>query len=357
MIYEAVSLNRLENMGDSPLMMQLISSLASAFTLNMRDPLIEVHVTDHDKVVIKGANNIPILIGASWFFVDADVNVSTALDIDTGSVTNGENYYIYACDDNGILSFKISLNSTYPSGFTASSSRKIGGFHTLCANVGTISGHTLTGYLANDILPASIWDLRHRAANGNNEGLVYDARIHKWIMIYLASGTGASTASAYLGTISDNRDWMDFVDDGHAIGMRLPTDHEFQSLAAGSNEETNIVGDADPGTTGGHLDTASQRMISDIGCEDCAGVLYQWLETNAARLDDGTAGNWYNLAGAKGSFYTYGTNLFGNTQLLAGGHWYSGAFCGSRCRSAYYFRWATYSTIGARFLAEPLLGR
>jgi hypothetical protein len=257
----------------------------SDFSLNPRDKMVEAHAADHDKIVIKGSYGFLVKIGDDYFVLDEDVTLSTATDLDTGAIANGKDYYVYACNDGGTLDWKESLASTYPAGFNANTSRKMAGFHTLCANVGTIAGHTLTGYIANDILPASIWDLRHRAINGNNEGLVYDSKIHKWAMIYLASGTGVDTTSAYLGTISDTRNWMDFVDDGHAIGMRLPTDHEFQSLAYNSNEETNILGSADPGTTGGHSDTASRRMISDIGCEDCAGVMYQWLLDQSWRLD------------------------------------------------------------------------
>ena len=346
-----------KKVGTNPRNYCIPSAALSDFSLNPRDKMVEAHGSDHDKIVINGSYGFLVKIGSDYFVLDEDVTLSTATDLDTGSISNGKDYYVYACNDGGSLAWKESLASTYPAGFNANTSRKMAGFHTLCANVGTIAGHTLTGYLANDILPASIWDLRHRAINGNNEGLVYDTKIKKWIMIYLASGTGVSTASAYLGTISDTRNWMDFVDDGHAIGMRLPTDEEFQSLAAGSNEETNIFGSVFPGTTGGHSDTASRRMISNIGCEDCAGAMYQWLQTNAARLDDGTVGGWYDLAGAKGSFYTYGTNSYGNTQLLAGGNWAGGTNCGSRSRGAYNRRWSAGTGVGARFLVEPLLGR
>jgi hypothetical protein len=332
----------------------------SDFSLNPRDQMVEAHAADHDKIVIQGSHGFLVKIGDDYFVLDEDVTLSTATDLDTGSITNGKDYYVYACNDGGTLAWKESLASTYPAGFNANTSRKMAGFHTLCANVGTISGHTLTGYLANDVLPASIWDLRHRAINGNNEGLVYDADIHKWVMIYFASGTGASTTSAYLGIISDTRNWMDFVDDGHAIGMRLPTDSEFSSLAAGSNEETNIAGSADPNTTGGHSDTASRRIISNIGCEDCTGVMYQWLLDQSWQLagaDLAACKTWAyeNLAGAKGSLYKQGT--YGDAKLRAGGYCAGGTASGSRCRNADSYRWGTHSGLGARFLAEPLLGR
>jgi len=376
------------------------AAILGNFYLNKQERLLEAHPTDHDKIVVKGSNLIPLRIGDHWYFIDTDTNVSTATDMDTGSVSNGKDYYVYACDDgSNNLVFKISLNSTVPTGFDAAHSRKIGGFHTLCVSVGTIAGHPLSDYVANDILPASIWDLKHRPVC-SPEGMVYDEKINKWVDIYLASGTGASTASVYGGTITDNRNWMDFVDDGHAVQKRLPTDEEFQSLAAGSNEETNIAGSADPVTTGGHSDTAGRRMISSIGCEDCAGAMWQWLQDQSYRYDGGShrhtvtithkaaatgsavykdpaetnfnavcgsstnetvntssvsptpSWGWYNLPGAKGSLYRQGT--YGDVKLLAGGGWHYGAHCGSRGRAASSSRWFAAADLGARFLAEPL---
>ena len=333
-----------------------VVALSGHFALDKRQRIAEAHPTDHDKIVIKGSNVFILQIGSKWFFLDTDVDVSTTNDIDTGSISNGKQYYVYACDNSGVLTFKISLNSTYPSGYTASNSRKIGGFHTLCANVGTISGHALTGYLANDILPASIWDLKHRPVC-EPSGMIYDETISAWVDIYLASGTGATCASVYGATITDTRNWMDFVDDGHAGKKGLPHDEEFQSFAAGSNEETNIVGSSDPVTTGGHSDTAGRRMISDIGCEDCCGAMSQWLLDQSWRLDGvdlAACQTWAyeDLAGAKGSLYKQGT--YGDAKLLAGLAWAYGTACGSRGRSASYYRWGAFANVGARFLAKPL---
>lgn len=212
----------------------------------------------------------------------------------------GKDFYIYACQPvSGIVPvILVSASSTFPSGYNANTSRKIGGFHCEYADVGTIAGHDLTDYIIGDIIPASIWNLRHRPVC-SPEGQVYDEKINKWVDIYLASGTGASTASVAGGTISDNRNWMDFVDDGHVVKKRLPTDEEFQSLAAGSNEETNIrykwdganyidIGSNDPVTTGGHKDSANRRMVSNIGCEGCCGVIWQWLNEQSYRLDGGS---------------------------------------------------------------------
>jgi hypothetical protein len=327
--------------------------------------IIEAHASDKTKVTVnKGAYYIPILIGDNFFLIDTATHVSSVDDIDTGAVAAGKDYYVYACDSAGTLVFKTSLATTFPDGFDANTSRKLGGFHTLCVGVGTIAGHTLTGYAAKDILPQSIWDLKHRARNQNNAGMVYDPKSRIWVDIYLASGTGASTLSVNGGTISDTRNWMNFVDDGGAVGKRLLTDPEFQMIAAGSNEETNITGDADPGTTSGHVDSAGRRMISNIGCEDCCGALWQWLTESAAHYV-GTTAYWGNLPGGKGSIYTIfgadpGTTEVDNsdvgmeTKLIAGGYWADAAAAGSRSRIASDYRWRTNTNLGARFASEPL---
>ena len=230
---------------------------------------------------ISAQQEVDLSASASW-----DTIVGT--DYTVAANRAGKNFYIYTCVDTGDTpKIVLSANSTTPDGYTADNSRKIGGFHCECVAVGTISGHTLTGFLAGDVLPASIWDLNHRPVEASPEGMVYDVGTGIWVDIYLASGTGTSTVSVNGGTISDNRTWLDFVDDGIAVKKRLLKDREFQSIASGSNEETNIIGSADPGTTGGHVNTASRRMISNIGCEDCCGVMWQWLDEQSYRFDGG----------------------------------------------------------------------
>ena len=288
--------------------------------------------------------------GALLSFAAGTIGLNTAANWDASTYATpanraGGNFYVYATS-NGLI---LSANATYPTGYTASTSRKIGGFHCLCVAVGTISGHPLSGFLAGDILPASVWDLQHRPLC-SPEGMVWSEAAGIWVDIYLQSGTGTLTKSANGGTITDTRIWMDFVDDLGAVGKRLLDDGEFQKVAEGCNKETNIAGSVDPGTTTGHTDTAGRRMISNIGCEDCAGVVYQWLLDQSYRVGTGAAWSWYDLPGDKGSLYNYSTDGTADVKLLAGGPWYNGVYCGSRCRYAAYHRWATpsASTIGAR---------
>ena len=326
-----------------------LACVLANMSLNKLTRIIEYK--DADEVTIKGSNNIGFELNSKWWLLDTDVDVATGADIDTGAISNGKDYYVYACDNGGALAFLISLASTYPAGYAAATSRKLGGFHTLCVDVGTIAGHTLTDFTANSILPQSVWDLKHRALSGS-EGMVWSDEAGLWVDIYLASGTGASTVSVYGGTISDTRNWMDFVDDFGAVKKTLLGDDEFQLIAAGSNEETNIAGSADPVTTGGHVDTASRRMISNIGCEDCCGALYQWLRDQSAMYDDAIVAGWYDLPGNKGSLYR--PVDMNDVKLLAGGRWTKAADCGSRSRSADVFRWYTATNVGGRGRSRKL---
>jgi hypothetical protein len=313
----------------------------------------------------------------------------------------GKDFFIYACETGGTtLKIVISANSSAPTGYTTTTSRCIGGFHCLCLSVGTISGHTLTGFLTGDILPNSVWDYNHRPVSSPS-GMVYSPMTNLWVDIYLTSGTGTSTASVMSGVISDTRDWMSVVDDGGAVSKRLLWDTEFQLIATGSNEETNIAGSADPGTTGCHVDTAGRRMIANNGCEDCCGVMYQWLLDQSWRYDGGThshtvpinylaspsgsavykangqayfnavtgsGGNetvttssvdpaptwaYYNLPGVKGSAYVQGT--YGDVKLLAGAGWNLGSYSGSRSRFGTFYRWFTNTSVGGRLGSEPVL--
>jgi len=409
-------------------------------------------------------------------FAAQEIVLSNAAAWDTTSGTDytvaanraGVDFYIYATAG-GLL---LSTNATVPTGYTAETSKQIGGLHCLCLSVGTISGHPLSGFLTGDIVPASVWDLAHRPSC-SPAGMVYSELADIWVDIYLQSGTGGATRSAFGGTITDIRDWNDCTDDLAAVGKRMLSDPEFQIAAAGGNEKTNIAGSADPVSAGGHRDTTGatagtstsaaspstdisaaanpqqltvalcglapvsvsvnpsglntgsaiaaalqtalraafpwaggltvtygatyvischgsagtaasvvvtagasndctaalkfgvanggvevngnlgRRMISNIGCEDMAGVMWQWLLDQSYRNDDASYSGtwvWQTLGGNKGSLYRQGG--VGDAKLLAGGFWNGGSACGSRSRHAYHFRWSTFSSLGSRGCAR-----
>lgn len=285
-----------------------------------------------NKTSIVIPKNMRININGEAYISTHNVTLNTST---LGENLAGKDVYIYALAGSGTEpDFVLSLNSTVPTGYTAENSRKIGGFHCLCKDVGIIEGHALSGYVAGDILPATRWDLEHRP-KGSPEGFAYEELTDCWIAIYLPSWDGTKLVSVYNGVIADGisaKKWHGeaFYEQFVKQGMRLVWRHEFQMGAKGSNEQTNIQGSSDPNTTGGHVDTAGRRMISNIGLEDCCGVLWQFAMDLGFTDGSGWTNSVYNSSVDDRSYgQTYGT-LY---RLLLGSIWYNGAYCGSR--SAY----------------------
>jgi hypothetical protein len=323
--------------------------------------------------------SLDLSLEASWDTV-------AGTDYRTASNRAGKDLYIYAAVpvSGTVPKLLLSANATYPSGYDATDSRKLGGFHCLCVACGTnvAVAHPLRDYAQGDILPASVWDLRWKSNSLiGNVGQVYDAGRQNWVAIYHTSGSLSAPTIAYNGTILDTIDWNDSVDAGMVLGMRLPRDSEFQSLAAGSNEQTNIFGSADPATCVGAVDTAGTRMVSNIGVEGAAGQMWQWLDEQSYCFDiatahyhavtdaPGTSGTavaangttpvdvapawaWYDLPGDKGQLYRQGT--YGDVKMLAGGAWDSSSSCGSLDRAVNRRRWYVASSIGFRLVARHI---
>ncbi len=90
-------------------------------------------------------------------------------------------------------------------------------------------------------------------------------------------------------------------------------------------------------------------MISDIGCEDCCGVLRQWggeSEANGSESwVDAYDGNDADVAGQ---------HYRPPCRPLFGGYWGIGASCGSRGSYWRYGPLVLASNFGVRGLAEPL---
>ena len=313
-----------------------------------------------------------VVVNDTYFEVTNDTVVSFTSALPASS-RKGRDVYVYACVSNNALTFVMSMESTYPSGYTADTSRKIGGFHCLCADVGTISGHTLSGYIAGDILPASRWDLKFRAASGN-EGMVFCEGINKWVDIYLSSVSGNKLVSVNGGTTADGASatafsWMKFNLWLSRSKKHMPRQDEFMEFSLGSNQGTNVQGSSDKSTTGGYVDTAGVRMISNIGCEDCCGFLWQWgLDTGDSRRDNTSEDN-SNLTDfaqvcAKTDSYksatdttetanSYGQHYRDPARVLLGGYWNRGVCCGSRASSWDGGSLCLYSFNGCRGLSFP----
>lgn len=325
---------------------------------------------------------------------------------------NGRDFYLYLVPDgeNGVT-VVASLNSTYPNDidplYTAANTRKIGQFHTLCADAddashpltGTLAAspgsfttgdvclvkrykddgtgfhsfysksvasvstgslydtvtvsHPLAGFRAGDILPESVFCLTFRPYSGA-EGMVYDSDTGIISDVYLQSGKGLLTRSEFGATITDTRPQQNHQDDMFRVGKRLMRDYEFSSAAAGSNERTNIYGSADPAITGGHKDSSGRRMLSFIGCEDMCGAMWQWLDDVSANyLPSGDSVTYPAVYDGQGSF---GSQYYRSLALIAGGDWSAGASCGSRCRSANNARSNAYANVAGRGVSRVIRG-
>lgn len=325
-----------------------------------------------------------VRVGTHLFCTNADTTYDLSADI----TENGKDYFVYlewSAGDNWTLRaslIKVADTST---------SRYIGRFHTLCNSVAantsmivqcspsvqvgnsllvkpytdddadfkafytktvaavdinstysvaTVS-HPLAGFSAGDILPESIWCASFKPDASVEDAMVYDRSTNKAIDVYLQSGQGTNTRSAYNATHTVDRPQICHQDDFLQVGKELLSDTEFTSAAIGSNEKTSITGASDKTTVGGHTDTAGRRMISAIGCEEMCGYLWQWCR-DVAPLGTGTAySNAQEPAGNVGNGWitidkrdVFGKMYDAIAGLLLGGSWYIGTDCGSRSRSA-----------------------
>ena len=303
--------------------------------------------------------DISVMVGGTLVAITAqNVNLSTSGNWDnatyaTAANRNGKDFYVYALQAGGFI---LSANSSYPTGYDSNNSRKIGGFHCLCVAVGTISGHTLTGYAVGDILPRSVWD-RFNRSSARQEGTVLSSS-GVWVDIYLPSVSGTTLVSVNGGTIADGASSPAF----HCYkfeqwfarqGMKSISQLEFFAASQGANQSTNISGSSDPGTTTGHTDTAGRRMISNEGIEDLCGVLWQWTRDQGGNM---TAASWANAydgndAGVGGQHYQ--TPYRG----LLGGAWNAGVICGSRGSFWNGSPLALGSADSGRGVAEPANSR
>lgn len=315
--------------------------------------------------------NTQINIGNKGYISREDVVLNLA-DVANAAARQGKDMYVYACqpsDTNSTIpTFVLSMNSTVPDGYTADNSRKIGGFHCICRNVGTISGHAASGYVIGDIIPISVWDLLHRAQS-ENEGMIWADFDGRWYDIYLAGVVSGKLVSQYGAIIADGASspaysGEKFVEEFAKVKKRPLYRNEFMVLAKGSNEGTNIYGSTDPNTAGGHNDTAGRAMISNYFMEEMCGALWQW-SADTFEYYPGAGWNSPNLyldgySWQTASVYNSAVDAqqYGSCHGLLrrarlGGNWGDGGYCGSRCVACAYFSSSAWSYSGSRGSSEP----
>ena len=277
----------------------------------------------------------------------------------TASSRAGKDFYIYACQPSSgtTPTLILSANGTVPTGYTATNSRKIGGFHCECLDVGTVTDeNAMNGYATGDIIPYSIWDLKHRPKS-SPEGMVYVEPLNIWISIYIMSWDGSKLVSAYNGVQADGASAKPFSGTEFAeylakVNMRLPRYDEFVVFAKGIQESVNVKGSSDVNTTGGHYTTDNKRIVSSYGIEDCAGVIWQWLSDVFG--SDFT--NSWNTSSNRDPRNIRGDCWGGGLRrALAGGEWDDGAGCGSRASIVGIWSALDAGFSACRGASEPLI--
>ncbi len=302
---------------------------------------------DKNLLTIKSGTAIQIPNSTNMFHTDIDItyNVTNLLYNET-EIQNGYDYYIYLTSSNEI---KVSKESSLI--IDNVQARQIGGFHTLCVDVGdkapTLDSasywtvHPASGYMANDIIPNSVWTEKFKSNSGNVGQAFIDWGEKFWADIYLQSGTGKATTSEYRGTVINSRQFMSHFGDMWAVKKQPASDSEFAKFSEGSNQKTNIAGGAIPADKlcGGYLDTAGSRMISGFFIECCNGYLWQ------IGRDLGPAGGsaWTTFTdSSRGG--TYGVPYV----LQLGGSYGGTTNCGSWCRTCGGGRTLTIAATGCR---------
>lgn len=324
---------------------------------------------------------------------DADAELIES-DLDTGVFAVGTDYYVYLCDNgaNGLL--KLSANSTFPAGYSADTSRKIGGFH--YGHIRKVSADGM--YIPIDsadakfglgstvwknnvtigIVPNSVWDLKNRPSC-SPEGMVKVGNI--WVDIYQSSaaetvtflsGTNGLHVSAgklqsKYGAIpvtgTEGLNWYNFLELGSRIGKRMPSNAECIAGAFGNPEGEDAADNygwtkttnsarvrtgVKVNSSTGVYDASTgikPYAISAFNLVDCVGNVYEWLD----EIIGSPGAAWVDGPGL-GMGDTYGTPY----AILAGGNWLDGVHAGARCVNSIDTPWNVDAAVGCRLACDAL---
>jgi hypothetical protein len=358
---------------------------------------------DANVVVIKKGTGIDLYVNSAWeqFVNRADIELTAADMDDASAFVVGTDYYVYLTWNGVAPGVKISANSTYPAGFNASNSRKIGGFH--YGHIRKVSADDLwvpidsTGvpFGANGIIwqknvtigivPNSVWDLANRP-RCSPEGMVKVGDM--WYDIYKASA--AETVSFQGGTNglhviagrlqskygqlpitgTEGLHWYSFNELATRIGKRLPSYGERIRAAYGNpggeaaadnygwTKTTNTtrarIGASVNATTGLYDAAAGIKpfAVSAYNLIDCIGNVYEWLDELSIRQDS-TSWNWQDVLGAdKGQAYL--PNNIGLSAFIAGGGWGEGVNAGPRTVNLDGYPWNVSTGVGCRLACDAL---
>jgi len=330
-----------------------------------------------------------------------EIVINPALNLDQGEfLLPGNDYFIYLVQEGaGEPEIVFSLNATYPIGYTAENSRKIGGFHfghiravdetwTPIDAAGARYGNSGTTWKNNvnvGIVPNSVWDLKNRPKTlfpglvkvSNFWISIYQASIKSLVTFFnstnglsIASGELQSVYGQYPATGTEGLNWYNFVELAGRSGMRLPSYQEWIMSAIGNPQgedgadnygwtKTTNTGRArvgcsvNPSTGAYDLVSGIKKFeISALNIVGAIGNTWEWLSDSYGRFDAST-GTWqfYDQLGAgMGKVYAWKTD--GLAALIAGGLWSHGVACGPRCVHTGYVPWNVLTGLGARLACD-----
>jgi hypothetical protein len=282
----------------------------------------------------------------------------TVEDLDSGAAFEiGTDYCVYICDPtngdetvDGDEVFKVSKSSTYPSGYTAANSRKIGGFHygvvrrvneqgNPVNSSGAERGSGWESCVYNGILPNSVWTVLHRP-KCDPAGMCYIGG-GLWGDIYLSSDDGADGLQSAYGenpiTGTEGLDWYIANEKARRVGKRLPSYAEFCQAAFGSPEgvdENNTNAWSAMGNTSRAKCGSVKNAVSAVNIRDLVGNVWKWCDEFCL---DQTLASWgWKKISPTGHGYAYSTGLDALVALMCGGCWGDGNHAGDRavaCRN------------------------
>ncbi len=308
--------------------------------------LFEKSIRDEPAFMVSGgqlktACNIAVIVDGQLLTFGANETITTP------TLLVGVDYAIYATAD-GLI---VSSNFTFPDGYNADNSRRIGGFH----------------YGNNEFKSYSFYDLNFRPKCKDPRGMVIDiSGSNFWADIYLLNTTpDALGTSAYNATIADGASppkipakWGGNGTSQYAnitqyiatevlsaYGKRLPNAHEFSVLAQGST--TGYVAGGDPVTT-----KFDQSARSLIGCEQVSGHMWQFGSEQWDRGNGASGYSWYaaDTGGRGGVFCALSSEGVGAS--LFGSNWSNSGQAGSRCSIWGDGPWVSAVDVAARGVCD-----
>jgi len=357
------------------------------------------------------ANIIKLENGAAFDFFDGEewkqinnrglLEFDPLLSLDEGnSYDVGCDYHIYLCLDGSEPVLVVSKNSTYPQGFNANNSRKIGGFHYGTIRKVTPDGNLwipidsngvkygATGIKWQDnvtlgIIPNSVWDLKNKPKTlfggmikvGGIWLTIYNVSVKSPITykggtngLHITSGELQSKYGQLPVTGTEGMNQYTFNELARLSEMRLPLYNEWLAAAFGSpqgKDDNNDYGwtkttntartrtGCRVNTTTGEYDIAAgvkPFAVSAYNAVDCVGNIWEWLADYSIRQDT-TNWGYKNVLGAEMG-QAYLPNDTGIVALRAGGYWIDGVAGGPRAVVLSYCPWIVSTDSGARLACD-----